>query len=401
MQNDREEELKRSSLLCLPRDYDFYSILIPVQGIIKKWRDKYLYAELVKRHPCFSDSCCYDSRLRISRQGIFADVVVMQKFRLAEYKNENHRKPIYIEERKGDVFFCEKMPLAVYLAAGLLVMVFVCGLMRRGMLAKTAGKTAASQAISATTEFVGDKPQFQTQSAAARFLLFAAQNGAQLYSFSWQTEGFTERFSAGIKNVYPQVLSNEFPDASFSVVSYKNEIPSFTVEIIQRVQNAKVNGSSISSDFIVNVRNMLRENGAVIQEESVSPYGLKILIPQDKNQGQIVKKLFSKICEQELIVQSVAVSHVGQGLCVSVYFADEGIDFSNQLCRTLMNNAELFVEKNETVRPAVVEKKTALQKPLDSHVAETPIGKLIKKDGTVIRFFKDEKGKITQRQEEE
>ena len=85
MQNDREEELKRSSLLCLPRDYDFYSILIPVQGIIKKWRDKYLYAELVKRHPCFSDSCCYDSRLRISRQGIFADVVVMQKFRLAEY----------------------------------------------------------------------------------------------------------------------------------------------------------------------------------------------------------------------------------------------------------------------------------------------------------------------------
>ena len=81
---------KSNALRCSPDYYDFYSIPFPVKAVGRIQKNKYICAQLEKLHPCFSDDCCFDSKLRISNRGLQADVVVMQKFRLAEYKSQNH-----------------------------------------------------------------------------------------------------------------------------------------------------------------------------------------------------------------------------------------------------------------------------------------------------------------------
>ena len=83
-----------NAVKCSPDFYDYYSIPFPVKSVGRIQKNKYLCSQLEKLHPCFSDDCCFDSRLKLSVHGLQADVVVMQKFRLAEYKSQNHHKPI-------------------------------------------------------------------------------------------------------------------------------------------------------------------------------------------------------------------------------------------------------------------------------------------------------------------
>ena len=90
---------------CNVLDYDFYSFDYPLSkvGFAKEKRNSFICSQLEKMHPCFSDDCCFDYKLRLNKNKLRADVVVMQKFRLAEYKNQ--RKKIYIPEGKMTAFY--------------------------------------------------------------------------------------------------------------------------------------------------------------------------------------------------------------------------------------------------------------------------------------------------------
>ena len=91
---------------CSKDDYDFYTIPFPVKVIFNRQKNRYISSQLEKLHPCFSDDCSYDSHLRLKKSGLIADVVVMQKFKVAEYK-ANKRK-LYVQELKHHQFFADK-----------------------------------------------------------------------------------------------------------------------------------------------------------------------------------------------------------------------------------------------------------------------------------------------------
>ena len=124
-----------NSSFCKPQEYDFYSISVPAALIMKNKRNRFLYSELVKRHPCFSDSCSFDSKLKLTKSGFMADVVVMENFRLADYKTRNAKRPVFVTERKGAAFFAgnrmKKMVVAAAAVLCLLLVITASGLFKK------------------------------------------------------------------------------------------------------------------------------------------------------------------------------------------------------------------------------------------------------------------------------
>ena len=95
--------MKNNAVKCSCEDYDFYTIPVPVKAVLNRNKKHYISSQLEKLHPCFSDDCSFDTHLHLKKTGIKADVVVMQKLKLAEYKSKNKR--LYIEEQKAALLF--------------------------------------------------------------------------------------------------------------------------------------------------------------------------------------------------------------------------------------------------------------------------------------------------------
>ena len=73
------------------RDFERYEIIVPFSSLVGRRRKSFLSSELEKRHPCFSDEFAFDSGIKkISKKGMLADVLVVNKYKLAEY--EQRRK---------------------------------------------------------------------------------------------------------------------------------------------------------------------------------------------------------------------------------------------------------------------------------------------------------------------
>ena len=116
--------MKTNAVNCSVNDYDFYTIPLPVKTLLHRQKDRYIGSQLEKLHPCFSDDCSFDSHLSLGKKGLNADVVVMQKYKVAEYKALYKR--MFVQERKHIQFFAGNkcMRRGVVAVVGLLMLVF-------------------------------------------------------------------------------------------------------------------------------------------------------------------------------------------------------------------------------------------------------------------------------------
>ena len=55
--------MKKNGFEINTKDYDVYALHLPVSVLFGKKRERFLVTELGKRHPCFSDEFCFDSKL--------------------------------------------------------------------------------------------------------------------------------------------------------------------------------------------------------------------------------------------------------------------------------------------------------------------------------------------------
>ena len=91
--------------VILKKDYECYSLRVPWKLSFGRRRKNFLFGELEKMHPCFSNECRFDSRLKLSKSGIKTDVVVMSGLKLAEYKARFPGKKLYLEENLSKSVF--------------------------------------------------------------------------------------------------------------------------------------------------------------------------------------------------------------------------------------------------------------------------------------------------------
>ena len=83
-------------------DYEIYRFLMPWKFVFSREK-AFILSELEKMHPRFSGSCCYDTKYVLKKRQVMAEVVVMEKARLARYKTAGGE--LFLEsEKKRSVF---------------------------------------------------------------------------------------------------------------------------------------------------------------------------------------------------------------------------------------------------------------------------------------------------------
>ena len=389
-----------NAVKCSPDFYDYYSIPFPVKSVGRIQKNKYLCSQLEKLHPCFSDDCCFDSRLKLSAHGLQADVVVMQKFRLAEYKSQNHHKPIYIEELKKIPFFRDyKIKTGIVIVAGVLALAVVfIGVFFKYRKGQVYEQTAT---VSVPADFY--ESSVTTTEADSFFVIktffeIVALNNGKISDFSWKLNGFSQDYNIALKNIFPEQLLNVLPQVAVSSVTYDKNVPLMSAQI-----KGSVNGSVILADEAVPVsgisslyRDFLFQKNITIIEETVQPHGVKARLPYNSS---LFKVLLEYFAQEELPLTSLSINVSKDGFLVFAGISKTRIKNQREFYECLLENAQVFFVQGESS----LDDASALQKSLHKTVAKsspgkgTVIGKILRTDGTAIEFYKDENGRIKQR----
>lgn len=385
--------MKKQRECCSPKDYDFYIIPFPLKVLPKEQGIKYLYSELSKLHPCFSDDCCFDYHLRLEKSGLKADVVVMQKIRLAELRNQKNQTRIYIEERKYDSFFkgdkkAWKLIAFFVLAALLILILSLC-------LIKNNNATAAGEIVPVVQDEKNQIPDESEYYCFVKDLFEQIKNaGGHIKAFEWKTDGFAEHLSVRLKGVYPEQLMLENLLPEFSSVSFENEMPVMTVVINNNFTGKGFYDSgkgSASAEVRALLRNKLCVLKVQILEETVLPYSLKLFFP-DK-QAALTDSLlifFDFLNENNLSLDSLLISVEDNGVKLNCSFSSIFLYSSEPLCTTLGENLSLFLMPEKNTRLTQNPKVDALPKEKTNQ----KVGQMVLQNGQVVEFFKDQNGKI-------
>lgn len=399
------KKAKISALKCPQDYYDVYSISFPFKALGSIKRNKYICSELEKLHPCFSDDCCFDSKIRFSKTGLKADIIVMQKFRLAEYKNQNNQKPVYVAEFKKLPFFKDlrsKQKIYTFFFASILflLLLFVFGRVKNKGIKEQIPAAKNQEEVSLVVS--EENPFAKLQEV----LELVSLHDGRILHFSWDLNGFSQNFSLTVKNIYPETVCKIAPEVKILSITYENNIPLMTIQL-----NLKVNSSSVlnvmknqEGNSAAELRDFLLQNNFIIIEESVNPYGIKVQLPVKEFQKISVNQKFNSFFEfmldKKLSVSSLSIKPAGDYLFFSILFSDVFLSNQNELYKSIIDNSKIFLENYENQNeinlggsPSSRENSTKQFEKIKGK----DIGKIIRTDGTTVEFYKDEKGRIKQK----
>lgn len=385
---------------CDTKDYDFYSFSFPLSAFPRVKRNKYIYSQLEKIHPCFSDNCCFDYKFRLEKKGIKADVVVMQKYTLAEYKNSKRR--IVIPERKRTVFFAGiKLESIMAVTAFIIVL----GLILSGFVLVKKQKIGNDKSMLQIKET--EKSQYPAPFESVVLLLQNAERfGGTSDFFSWELNGFTEKTCLNVRNIFPEQIMDFLPQAVFSSVQFDSDItgtvPHMTVQINQRLGNAFAQNYKYTSRNKAELRAFLmsQPEEVSIMEETVKPDAIKFSLRGDlKNKTE---KVLAIINEKQVYISSLVIKKQGDEVLFEIVFSDMELKNQDRLIQTLMNSVSIFFE--ELVLQEEITQTDSKNKSQQQQITQwqnetqqeklTLVGKIIHGDGNVTEYYKNQTGKI-------
>ena len=392
--------MKAKKQYCPSDDYDFYTIPLPPKLLLNSRKNKYICGQLEKLHPCFSDDCSFDSFLSLEKKGLRANVLVMYKHKIAEYKANKSR--LFIKECKYHQFFVEGKKKVAGLLSGLLLLTGLCLLaFLPDFVGGKEGGQASGQASDQASVQTSQNPPASLSPQdlpkglyAPQVLYLVAKNGTYIRSFSWNYDGFTEALSMQISGLYPEQLVDFSPQPDFSSITFEDAIPLMTISFNEN-QSQTVNKNfpeqellSLKKDF----RSLILSSRLVLSEESVNPFGLKLLISKDSKKDFIL--LLEYIRQKQLCLSSINIIADDLQTRVQLIFSSVKLCDQTEFLNSLIENLQLFhsPEKDRKSRKVLVEKK---QEPQSKNF--TKVGQIQKPDGSITSYYKDEKGKIIAR----
>ncbi|MBO4638160.1 MAG: hypothetical protein J5710_00215 [Treponema sp.] len=392
--------IKASPEICIADDYDFYTIPFALKYLKHTNRDRYLYSELEKLHPCFSDDCCFDARFRFEKSRLMADIVVMQKYKLAEYKNQ--KKKIYISERKGYAFF-EKQTTKNVMLLSCTFFILTCLTCLVFNKNRSVPRNIPKDEKVAQTEPVNTVENYVT---GAEIFNYIATLEGKIYGFIWSSDGYVEKLTFNLKGVFPEQIDHfQFQQnsihADFSSVVFEDNLPVFTASFSVKKIPWEMSEAISNNQYRSELRDLIKQNEIELLEETINPFSLRIVIIQ--NQQQAYETLLNFLIEKKLSVSEIkimksqvdGINKTKNQLKLELLFSKESFSSTENLYMSLLQNSKVFCETEsnamftETVNNKKIESiKTQSGKSL------VKIGKVLKQDGSVIEYYKDDNGKI-------
>ena len=393
---------------CDSKDYDFYTFGFPLKAFSRGKPDKYICSQLEIMHPCFSDACCFDYKLRLEKKQLKADVVVMQKYILAEYRNK--RKKIVIPERRRTVFFSSVKPVKVVTAFFAAASVFAAVILIWTFVVH--GKETDENVGLVNQQYEQTENLYVPACKDAVVLLEKAVSlGGTSDFFSWESDGFTEKTSLSLHKIFPEQIMDFLPQAEFSPVYFVwgslDVVPQMTVQLIQRVKNGFEYSIKTASKGKTELRNYLLLQQEEILEETVKPDAIKFSLCGDLKDK--TEKVLAVINEKQIYVSSLVIKKQGDEVLFEIIFSDMEMVNQGKLIQTLMNSVSLFFEElvqseegnvEKPVKTSGMTKRSAAseQPAAPGQEQMTLVGKIIHGNGSVTEYYKNQLGKIIKKE---
>ena len=379
--------MKTNILNCPVNDYDFYTIPIPVKALLHRKKNLYISSQLEKLHPCFSDECSFDSHLNFGKKGLNADVVVMQKYKVAEYKAMHKR--LTVRERKHIQFFEDnkKIKILGFFVAVVFLLVGFSGVFFRNKNQVVENPDFDHEPVLAQT--LADFQKF----FAPELLLQIVNLKGTVSDFTWNYDGFNESSSVFVKGIYPEQLEEFLSILKFSSVSFENFCPGFSTSFSNKVlQNTNFEKQNLT-DNKNTLRQILLQNDILILEEVVKPFGIKFMVPQNQTQSLIA--ILEYLKTHDICITTIKINSTGDYLKTELVFSEAIYKTPEDLYECIINNIEVFlIEQKPEEFKSAISGDSGAQK---SEGQLEKVGHIIKPDGSVVTYYKDKNGKIMMR----
>lgn len=405
-------------------DYELYKIPLPWSFLLKRKGKMLILSELEKMHPRFSGNCCFDTRFFLEKKQLVADVVVMEKARVAEYKNSGGL--LYIDNGAKRNVFAERtlvfrlltiflLSMAGFLSLRIVMSLFLSDRNMVELVSKQkepywedVESKETSKSISSPRELITDV--FRSVS----------KKGGKISAFSYRAKTFSEIEESGqcSFSIYG-CNSEDVAAAHYSRVSFKNNEPYFELILPFRASFPAKHGQV--GDDVLDGKGSLNgeENAFEASKENLRDTGLPQLRKKLLSLGAIIESerdgeesaeldfispdnlLYSclKTCGEKSedfgwSEESLTILQEGAGNKVRLSFKKNASarDFSLLcLCATFsyLMTPVLSVQSKPSGLSAL-----SLSLSDDREVENDKIGEIRKKDGSVLVCFRGRNGKI-------
>ena len=452
-QNASLQNVAVQNAVVQKEEFDRYFIPLPVSCLLGKKSEKYIFSELEKRHPCFSNDFSYDSRLKISKKGFVSDVVVIRKLRLGQYRNFLGVK---FAEDNGKRFISRKVKwLGIF--AGL-VLVLVTGLAVRGLAVRKvhAGDlssgdlpSGADVGLGAGKSPCGAGPGSAGNLSSSGFGVGLAGSSASLglgagldflgemknlnghiSNFSWKWDGFTEKITATVDCVYPEDFSDFLKngESEISSINYVNGKPEFKLSVEKKSAGKK--GASREETELPKgdsgrkkIRELFAGEKVNLNSESYEPWKISFGL----SDFGFLEKLEKLLNEEGIYLSEITMTKADkEKIQVEASFgefAGGGVNFGlaaektselavtqssekipeiglkpNNLLGALSENMGLFIRKTSLGKNGMEKNaENSFGKKSVKKTAEISgkIGEINYENGKKLVFYKDKNGKVT------
>ena len=402
MNQQSKTKMENMGKVVKKSDYEVYTFTIPISLRGKK-RNAFITRELEKNHPCFSQQCCFDSKLKLNKGKFQSIVAVMDKVKLLEYRGKS-KCGVTLEGIKNFKFFNgNKKHFIALMIVLLIISPIVFGSLFAGhnekktkeefpVIEKNIGEVNAVPSISAY-DFL-----------EKLFQRIKYENGSVLnYRYSrenFSLDDFGTKFSLDVKNTYPERFDFIAPEQSaelsrsFSPVSYQNKEPFFSMSYAISGQNI-LPSAPLGLDTMASLRSVIEKNGIIISESS-EKNSFSLILPEEA-----FCKFFTDLCNemQDLgsdvkLLEITGSEHVFN---VNIEFCSQEQEKEKSEISLLADFWTLFSERNQTNEDYFENEEAKSEGDLyeaQNQKNGEKIGSIIVKDGRRISYYRDQNGKI-------
>ncbi|MBQ4379330.1 MAG: hypothetical protein II821_09065 [Treponema sp.] len=395
-------------------DYELYRFFLPWRFLFMHEENRFILGELEKYHPRFSPACCYDAKLSLRKKQVLAEVVVMEKSSLAQYKNSGGE--LFIEGNRRRRIFSSKTRFFRWATLILIILAGILTLRIGGLV--SGEKTDSSVEYDKNYDFenIPDSEALSEENSlpdAGELMteFFSSVSGAHGKVSSFFYGGGKCRFS--IYGCHTESIAS----AKYCVVSFRDNEPYFDMELPFSEKKANVteflNGMESvevrtplvhfspesESAEIALVRKRLIEFGSKIESEHNGEKSAEFAF--SVNRSYLYSAL--KVCGESSAMlgwkeKTLSVSESGGECRIKVEF-EKGKKADFSVMEHLSKYAYLFGKETQKIVP----KKTKLFAVKPSAALKTPpeveIGKIKKSDGSMLVYFRNADGKTSFREE--
>ncbi len=399
---------------CVPETYfERYSFPLPLAKLFGQKRRAYIYSELVKRHPCFSENFCYDSKLNLGKKGFFLDVLVIDRLSFLHFKKKVGLQGLLglrFTNVRGIRFISS---VGRGLGLGLLIGLLLGGIaMFAFSVERTAGKKglgagefAGAEAVNLmgggvdgkaglTQEGAGEAKGELTQEVALGQSVFELisllkEKGGRLNSFSWNCNGMKEVVSLELAGIYPEEVMRGLSDKcelELSSVVYLEGRPVFSVTLKNKIKAFSLSELGAADDFRSRLRDELRKMQCVIKEEKAS--GCSVVFDVQGNVDEVLGKIGEISDEEGLFLGNFRIVRGKDGGAeVSLKFMETEQSLCQRNVLKMLSEGDFFYKKRKT-------QGGSASGAIIKNEIKNKVGEVRLKNGEKVVYYKNDEGKM-------